>query len=161
MDETSLSHTKWRCQYHIVFVPKYRRKAMYGRIKVDVHEILKTLCKYKKVEIVSGAVCIDHVHMCLAIPPKQSVSEFMGYLKGKSALMIFDRHPELGEKWNREFWARGYYVTTVGEVNEETVTRYIAQQQEESRKEDIFADDLLFAEGTSPSCRRNHVSGAP
>ena len=109
---------------------------MYGRIKMDMHEILKTLCRYKKVEIVSGAVCIDHVHMCLAIPPKQSVSEFMGYLKGKSALMIFDRHPELGEKWNREFWARGYYVTTVGEVNEETVTQYIAQQQEESRKED-------------------------
>lgn len=136
MDENSLSHTKWRCQYHIVFVPKYRRKAMYGRIKMDMHEILKTLCRYKKVEIVSGAVCIDHVHMCLAIPPKQSVSEFMGYLKGKSALMIFDRHPELGEKWNREFWARGYYVTTVGEVNEETVTQYIAQQQEESRKED-------------------------
>jgi len=120
---------------------------MYGRIKMDIHEILKTLCRYKKVEIVSGAVCIDHVHMCLAIPPKQSVSEFMGYLKGKSALMIFDRHPELGEKWNREFWARGYYVTTVGEVNEETVTQYIAQQQEESRKEDrAIRKKSLFAE---------------
>ena len=136
MDETSLSHTRWRCQYHIVFVPKYRRKAMYGRLRMDVHEILKTLCRYKKVEIQSGAVCIDHVHMCLAIPPKQSISEFMGYLKGKSALMIFDRHPELGEKWNREFWARGYYVATVGEVNEEMVEQYIAQQQEESRKEE-------------------------
>jgi len=136
MDETSLSHTRWRCQYHIVFVPKYRRKALYGRLRTDVHEILKTLCRYKKVEILSGAVCIDHVHMCLAIPPKQSVSEFMGYLKGKSALMIFDRHPELGEKWNREFWARGYYVATVGEANEETIGQYIAQQQEESRKED-------------------------
>jgi len=109
---------------------------MYGRLRADVHEILKTLCRYKKVEILSGAVCIDHVHMCLAIPPKQSVSEFMGYLKGKSALMIFDRHPELGEKRNREFWARGYYVTTVGEVNVETVKQYIARQQEESRKED-------------------------
>ena len=136
MDENSLSHTRWRCQYHIVFVPKYRRKAMDGRLRTDVHEILKTLCKYKKVEILSGAVCIDHVHMCLAIPPKQSISEFMGYLKGKSALMIFDRHPELGEKWNREFWARGYYVATVGEANEETIGQYIAQQQEESRKED-------------------------
>ena len=136
MDETSLSHTRWRCQYHIVFVPKYRRKALYGRLRTDVHEILKTLCRYKKVEILSGAVCIDHVHMCLAIPPKQSVSEFMGYLKGKSALMIFDRHPELGEKWNREFWARGYYVATVGEANEETIGQYIAQQQEESRKEE-------------------------
>ena len=136
MDEHSLSHTKWRCQYHIVFIPKYRRKALYGRLRTDVHEILKTLCRYKKVEIVSGAVCIDHVHMCLEIPPKQSVSEFMGYLKGKSALMIFDGHPELGEKWNREFWARGYYVTTVGEVNAETVKQYIALQQEESRKEE-------------------------
>ena len=136
MDENSLSHTRWRCQYHIVFVPKYRRKALYGQLRADVHEILKTLCRYKKVEIMSGAVCIDHVHMCLAIPPKQSVSEFMGYLKGKSALMIFDKHPELGEKWNREFWARGYYVATVGDVNEETVKQYIALQQEESRKED-------------------------
>ena len=136
MDENSLSHTKWRCQYHIVFIPKYRRKAMYGQLKKDVHEILRTLCKYKKVTIVSGAVCIDHVHMCLEIPPKQNVSNFMGYLKGKSALMIFDRHPELGEKWNREFWARGYYVATVGEANKETIEQYIAQQQEESRKED-------------------------
>ena len=119
-----------------MFIPKYRRKALYGQVRRDVHEILKTLCGYKKVGIVSGAVCVDHVHMCLEIPPKQSVSEFMGYLKGKSALMIFDRHPELGEKWNREFWARGYYVTTVGDVDEETVKRYIAQQQEESRKED-------------------------
>lgn len=136
MDENSLSHTRWRCQYHIVFIPKYRRKALYGRLRTDVHEILKTLCRYKKVEILSGAVCIDHVHMCLAVPPKQSISEFMGYLKGKSALMIFDRHPELGEKWNREFWARGYYVATVGEVNEEMVGQYIAQQQEESRKEE-------------------------
>ena len=107
MDENSLSHTKWRCQYHIVFIPKYRRKAMYGQLKKDVHEILRTLCKYKKVTIVSGAVCIDHVHMCLEIPPKQSVSNFMGYLKGKSALMIFDRHPDMGTKWDRSFWARG------------------------------------------------------
>jgi len=136
MDDQSLSHTRWHCQYHIVFVPKYRRKAMYGKIREDIREILKTLCAYKKVEIVSGAVCSDHVHLCLAIPPKQSVSEFMGYLKGKSALMIFDRHPEMGSKWNREFWARGYYVSTVGEANESAVVAYIAAQKEESRKED-------------------------
>ncbi len=136
MDENSLAHTKWRCQYHIVFIPKYRRKVLYGKLREDIREILRTLCKYKKVEVVSGSVCRDHVHMCLEIPPKYSVSEFMGYLKGKSALMIFDRHPELAEKWNREFWARGYYVTTVGEVNEATVKAYIARQEEESRKED-------------------------
>jgi putative transposase len=104
--------------------------------RTDVYEIVKTLCRYKKVEIVSGAVCIDHVHLCVAIPPKQSVSEFMGYLKGKSALMLFDRHPEMGQKWNREFWARGYYVSTVGEVNADAVKKYITDQQEESYKED-------------------------
>ena len=135
MDSHSLSHTKWECQYHIVFIPKYRRKVLYGKVKADVREIIRTLCKYKKVEIIEGAVCQDHVHLCLSIPPKLSVSEFMGYLKGKSALMIFDRHPELGEKWNREFWARGYYVSTIGNVNEETVKKYIREQEEESYNE--------------------------
>ena len=133
MDSHSLSHTKWECQYHIVFIPKYRRKVLYG--KIDVREIIRILCKYKKVEIIEGAVCKDHVHLCLSIPPKMSVSDFMGYLKGKSALMIFDRHPELGEKWNREFWARGYYVSTIGNVNEEMVKKYIREQEEESYKE--------------------------
>ena len=135
MDSHSLSHTKWECQYHIVFIPKYRRKVLYGKVRADVREIIRTLCKYKKVEIIEGAVCQDHVHLCLSIPPKLSVSEFMGYLKGKSALMIFDRHPELGEKWNREFWARGYYVSTIGNVNEETVRKYIREQEEESYNE--------------------------
>ena len=135
MDSHSLSHTKWECQYHIVFIPKYRRKVLYGKVRADVREIIRTLCKYKKVEIIEGAVCQDHVHLCLSIPPKLSVSEFMGYLKGKSALMIFDRHPELGEKWNREFWARGYYVSTIGNVNEETVRKYIREQEEESHNE--------------------------
>ena len=135
MDSHSLSHTKWECQYHIVFIPKYRRKVLYGKIRADVREIVRILCKYKKVEIIEGAVCKDHVHLCLSIPPKISVSDFMGYLKGKSALMIFDRHPELGEKWNREFWARGYYVSTIGNVNEETVKKYIREQEEESYKE--------------------------
>ena len=135
MDSHSLSHTKWECQYHIVFIPKYRRKVLYGKIRADVREIIRILCKYKKVEIIEGAVCKDHVHLCLSIPPKMSVSDFMGYLKGKSALMIFDRHPELGEKWNREFWARGYYVSTIGNVNEETVKKYIREQEEGSYKE--------------------------
>ena len=135
MDSHSLSHTKWECQYHIVFIPKYRRKMLYGKVRADVREIIRTLCKYKKVEIIEGAVCKDHVHLCLSIPPKMSISEFMGYLKGKSALMIFDRHPELGEKWNREFWARAYYVSTIGSVNEETVRKYIRDQEEESYNE--------------------------
>ena len=114
MDSSSLTHTKWKCQYHIVFIPKYRRKVMFGQIKADVREILKKLCEYKSVEIIEGAVCQNHVHLCVSIPPKLSVSEFVGYLKGKSALMIFSKHPEQGSKWSRAFWARGYYVTTVG-----------------------------------------------
>ena len=103
MDENSLSHTRWKCQYHIVFIPKYRRKVLYGKVKADVREILRTLCRYRKVEIIEGAVCVDHVHMCLSIPPKMNVSQFVGYLKGKSALMIYDRHPELGNKFERDF----------------------------------------------------------
>ena len=136
MDDSSLSHTRWNCQYHIVFIPKYRRKTMYGKVREDVRKILRTLCKYKKVEIIEGAVCADHVHLCLSIPPKLRVSDFMGYLKGKSALMIFDKHPEMGNKWNREFWARGYFVATIGYANEGTIKKYIAEQQEESYKED-------------------------
>ncbi len=136
MDESSLAHCRWECQYHIVFIPKYRKKVLYGRLREDVREIVRTLCKYKKVEIVAGAVCSDHVHLCVKIPPKLSVSEFVGYLKGKAALMIYDRHPEMGSKWDRSFWARGYYVSTVGNINEETVKEYIRKQTEESRKED-------------------------
>ena len=137
MDASSLSHTRWKCQYHIVFIPKYRRKILYGKVKADVREIIRTLCKYKGVEIIEGAVCENHVHLCLSIPPKIKVSEFMGYLKGKSALMIYDRHPELGNKFERErdFWARGYYVSTIGNVEEETIRKYIREQEEESYKE--------------------------
>jgi len=109
---------------------------MYGKVRADVREILRTLCKYKKVEVIEGAVCADHVHICVSIPPKLSVSDFMGYLKGKSALMIFDKYPEMGDKWNRSFWARGYYVTTIGYANEDTIKKYIKEQQEESYKED-------------------------
>ena len=125
MDSKSLSHTKWKCQYHIVFIPKYRKKQLYGRLKEDVREVIKVLCKYKNVEIVEGAVCQDHVHLCVCIPPKISISQFMGYLKGKSALMIFDKHPELGSKFNKSFWARGYYVATVGNITEDAIKKYI------------------------------------
>lgn len=136
MDSSSLSHTRWKCQYHIVFIPKYRRKVMYGNVKADVREVLKKLCEFKKVQIVEGAVCADHVHLCVSIPPKLSVSEFVGYLKGKSALMIFDKHPEIGSKWDRSFWARGYYVSTVGNITEDAIKRYIQEQQEESKQEE-------------------------
>jgi len=119
-----------------VFIPKYRRKVMYGQLRSDIREILRTLCSYKKVDITEGAVCADHIHLCVSIPPKLSISEFMGYLKGKSALMIFDRHPELGDKWSREFWARGYYVSTVGDINEEHIKKYIQEQQIDSYNED-------------------------
>ena len=136
MDSSSLAHCKWECQYHIVFIPKYRKKKLYGVVRDDVREILRTLCKYKGVEIVAGAVCADHVHLCVSIPPKLSISDFVGYLKGKSALMIYDKHPEMESKWDRSFWARGYYVTTIGNVNEETVKEYIQRQIEESKKEE-------------------------
>ena len=100
-DNRSLSHTRWKCQYHIVFIPKYRKRILYGRLREDVKEIISTLCKYRKVDIIAGAVCKDHVHLSVAIPPKESISDFMGYLKGKSTLMIYDRHPELQSKWDK------------------------------------------------------------
>ena len=135
MDSSSLAHSKWECQYHIVFIPKYRKKVLYGKVRDDVREIIRTLCKYKQVEIIAGAVCIDHVHLCVSIPPKISVSDFMGYLKGKSALMIYDKHPEMGNKWDRSFWARGYYVVTVGNLTEENIKEYIHKQAEASNRE--------------------------
>ena len=136
MDNKSLSHTKWNCIYHIVFIPKYRRKVMYGKVRQDMREIIVKLCEYKQVEIVEGSVSSDHVHLCVKIPPKLSVSEFMGYLKGKSALMIFDRNPEYKKKGDRHFWARGYYVDTVGR-NEEQIRNYIKAQESEDKKDDI------------------------
>ncbi len=117
----SLAHTKWLCKYHIVFTPKYRRKIIYNQYKESIRDILKLLCGHKGVEIIEGHLMPDHVHMLLSIPPKMSVSSFMGYLKGKSALMIFDKHANLKYKFgNRHFWAEGYYVSTVG-LNEETI----------------------------------------
>ena len=136
MDSKSLSHTKWKCQYHLVFIPKYRKKVLYGQLRNDVREIITTLCKYKDVEIISRAVCSDHVHLSVSIPPKMSISNFMGYLKGKSTLMIYDRHPHLQNKWDKAFWARGYYVATIGNVTEEAIKKYIEEQSEESRKEE-------------------------
>jgi putative transposase len=115
MDKNSLAHSKWNCKYHIVFAPKYRRMAIYAKVKVDIGEILRKLCEQKGVEIIEATACTDHVHLVLAIPPKYSVSSVMGYLKGKSSLMIFDRHANLKYKYgNRHFWCRGYYVDTVG-----------------------------------------------
>ena len=125
----SLSHTKWLCKYHIVFTPKYRRKAIYGQYKESIGQILRQLCNYKGVEIVEGHLMPDHVHMLVSIPPKYSVSQFMGYLKGKSSLMIFDKHANLKYKFgNRHFWAEGYYVSTVG-LNEATIAKYIREQE--------------------------------
>ncbi len=115
MNSNSLSHTKWNCKYHIVFAPKYRRQLIYGRIKREIGKILRDLLTRKWIEIIEAELCIDHVHMLLEIPQKYSVSEIMGYLKGKSSLMIFDRHANLKYKYgNRNFWCRGCYVDTVG-----------------------------------------------
>ena len=146
MDDKSLSHTRWKCQYHIVFIPKYRKKVLYGKVRDDVREIISTLCKYKNVEIIAGAVCIDHVHLSVAVPPKISISSFMGYLKGKSALMIFDKHANLKYKFgNRHFWAEGYYVSTVG-LNEATIKKNIQEQE----KHDIAMDKLSVKEYEDP-----------
>ncbi len=142
----SLSHTKWLCKYHIVIVPKYRRKIIYNQYKADLREIIRTLCKYKGVEILEGHMMPDHVHLLLSIPPKNSVSSFMGYLKGKSALMMFDKHANLKYKFgNRHFWAEGYYVSTVG-LNESTIRKYIQDQE----KADIALDKLSVKEYEDP-----------
>ena len=128
-DINSLTHSKWRCQYHIVFAPKFRRKEIYGKIKADIGQILRKLCEQKGVEIIEAEACPDHIHMLVNIPPNLSVSQFMGYLKGKSSLMIFDRHANLKYKFgNRHFWAEGYYVSTV-ELNEATIRKYIQDQE--------------------------------
>lgn len=134
MNKYSLSHTKWKCQYHIIFIPKYRQKVLYGKLREDIREIIRNLCRYKNVEIIEWAVCIDHVHLCVSIPPKESVLNFMGYLKGRSAIRIFEKYPELKKKWHNEFWATGYYVTTVGDITEEAVKKYIQNQEEEDKE---------------------------
>lgn len=136
MDNQSIAHTKWNCTYHIVMIPKYRRKIMYGQLKKEVGEVLKKLFEMSEAELIEGRVCKDHVHMYAAIPPKLSVSKFMSYLKGKSALMLFDKHPEFRKRFGRRnFWARGYYVVTVGNVNESTIMQYIRDQEENDKQE--------------------------
>lgn len=132
-DMESLSHTKWRCQYHIVITPKYRRQIIYGKYKAEIGKILRTICERYEVEIIEANACVDHIHMLVAIPPKMSVSRFMGILKGKSALMIFDRFANLKYKYgNRHFWCRGYYVDTVGR-NKKIIQQYIQKQMDEDR----------------------------
>ena len=145
-DINSLSHSKWRCKYHIVFAPKYRRQAIYGKIKQDIGKILRQLCENKGVEILEAELCKDHVHMLISIPPNLSVAQFVGYLKGKSSLMIFDRHANLKYKYgNRHFWCRGYYVDTVGK-NTEKIAEYIRNQLQE----DIMSDQLSIKEYIDP-----------
>ncbi|MEG1544952.1 MAG: IS200/IS605 family transposase [Tannerellaceae bacterium] len=134
MDKSSLAHTKWNCKYHIVFAPKYRRQVIYGKVKVEVGKILRALCERKGVEIIEAQACPDHIHMLVSIPPKLSVSEFMGYLKGKSSLMIFDQFANLKYRYgNRQFWCRGYYVDTVGR-NEKKIAAYVRNQITEDRQ---------------------------
>ena len=138
MDNYSLAHTKWNCTYHIVFIPKYRRTIMYGEVRHDVRESLRKLCSYKKIEIVEGTVSADHVHLCLRIPPKMSVSSVVGYLKGKSAVMLFQKHPRFRQKNSgQHFWARGFYVDTVGR-NEEQIKKYIKNQSKADMLEDGY-----------------------
>lgn len=135
-DESSLSHTKWNCMYHIVFIPKYRRKSIYGKLWRDIGTYLRRLCDYKNVEIIEANACIDHIHMLVKIPPTLSISQFMGFLKGKSALMIFDNHSNLKYKYGtRTFWAKGYYVSTVG-LNKATIKKYIQNQELEDKIQD-------------------------
>ena len=142
----SLAHSKWNCKYHIVFAPKYRRQIIYGKIKNDIGKILRTLCERKGVEIIEAEACSDHIHMLVSIPPKISISSFMGYLKGKSAMMIFAKHANLRYKFgNSNFWATGYYVSTVG-LNEATIRKYIREQE----KEDILEDKLTKREYHNP-----------
>ena len=145
-DTNSLSHTKWNCKYHIVFCPKYRRQEIYGKIKEDAGKILRKLCEAKGVEIIEAEACPDHIHMLVSIPPHLSVAQFMGYLKGKSSLMVFDRHASLKYKYgNRHFWCRGYYVDTVGR-NEKKIAEYVRNQLQE----DIIADQLSLKEYIDP-----------
>ena len=146
LDLNSLSHTKWDCKYHIVFAPKYRRQLIYGKIKVEIGKILRKLCEQKGVTIIEAEMCKDHVHMLVSIPPKISISSFMGYLKGKSTLMIFDKFANLKYKYGRRnFWAIGYYVDTIGK-NKKIIEEYIRNQLHE----DISYDQITFKEYMDP-----------
>ena len=138
MDNQSLAHTSWNCKYHIVFAPKYRRREIFGKLRTDIGKILRMLCQRKEIEIIEAECCIDHVHMLVTIPPKHSVSYIIGYLKGKSSLIIFDRHANLKYKYgNRHFWCRGYYVDTVGK-NSKRIEEYVRNQLQEDITEDAI-----------------------
>ena len=154
-DVQSLSHSKWRCKYHIVFAPKYRRQVIYRELKQSVGKILRDLCERKKVEIIEAECCPDHIHMLVAIPPYMSVAAFMGYLKSKSSLMIFDRHANLKYKYgNRHFWYRGYYVDTVGKY-ETAIKEYIRNQLQD----DIANDQLSLFEPVDPFTGKQEKKG--
>ena len=141
-----LAHTKYVCKYHIVFTPKYRRKIIYFQLRTDIRQIIKNLCKWKGVTIIEGHLMSDHIHLLVSIPPKYAVSSFMGYLKGKSSMMIFERHANLKYKFgNKHFWATGYYVSTVG-LNSATVEKYIREQE----KADQIEDKLTTKEYEDP-----------
>ena len=144
MDNNRLAHTRWNCKYHIVFAPKYRRLVIYGKLRTEIGKILRELCTRKGVEIVEAECCPDHIHMLVSIPPKLSVSAFMGYLKGKSSLMIFDRFANLKYKYgNRKFWCRGFYVDTVGR-NKAAIEKYIRNQLVEDKLSEQLMMDELF-----------------
>lgn len=146
MDNNSLSHTRWNCKYHIVFSPKYRRREIYGKLRNDIGKIIRGLCKRKGINIIEAECCSDHIHMLVEIPPKYSVAEVMGYIKGKSSLMIFDRHANLKYKYgNRHFWCRGYYVDTVGK-NAKKIEEYVRNQLQE----DIAGEQLSLKEYIDP-----------
>jgi len=145
-DTFSLAHTTWKCQYHIVFAPKYRRKIIYGKLKAEIGKILRELCRRKDVELIEGHAMPDHIHMLVSIPPNQCVSTFVGYLKGKSTMMIFERYANLKYRsGNRHFWCRGYYISTVG-GNKQAVQKYIQNQE----KEDMISDQISMAEYYDP-----------
>ena len=151
-DINSLDHTTWRCQYHVVFAPKYRRMVIYREIRTDIGKILRQLCQQKGVEIIEAEACPDHIRMLLSIPPKYSVSQIVGFLKGKSSLMIFDRHANLKYKYaNRHFWARGYFVDTVGR-NKKQIQEYIKNQLQE----DQIADQMSIKEYVDPFTGREN-----
>ena len=145
-DARSLAHTKWNCKYHVVFAPKYRRKVFFQEKRSDIRDILRTLCEWKGVTIIEGEICPDHVHLLLSIPPKMSVSSFMGYLKGKSSLMIFQKYGNMKFAYrNREFWCKGYYVDTVGK-DTAAIKNYIANQL----KQDYESDQLSLFDPRDP-----------
>ena len=145
-DKNSLAHTAWNCKYHIVFAPKYRRQDIYGKIRVDIGKMLRMLCDRKGMEIIEAELCKDHIHMLVQIPPKYSVSDIVGYLKGKSSLMIFDRYANMKYRYgNRHFWCRGYFVDTVGK-NEKKIAEYVRNQLQE----DIVNDQVSMVEYIDP-----------